>query len=282
MSFKQVHCRKKMVINFILFVALFYLGILALLYFSQRSMMYFPEVSRPDYKQSGLVIDPAVKVTTTDHLTIEGWYFPPSTKKKVLVYFHGNAFNHAGRLSKVNKYIADGYGVLLAGYRGYGGNPGSPSEQGFYQDARAWMDYLTKTQSIPSKDIIIYGESIGTGVAVQMASEYPDVAGLILEAPYSSTVDVAKARYPFIPVSLLMKDQYRSFDKISKIHKPLLIIHGKLDNVINISFSHKLFEAANEPKEFVQIDTAAHNDLYDHGAPLHVLRFLSKISGKKD
>ncbi len=262
---------KKRIMNVIFWAAVIYMAILTALYINQRNMIYAPDKSRP-----ARIVNVAIaNVITEDGLKLEGWYLPAKAGMPTILYYHGNASNHAGRLPKVATYINEGYGMLLAGYRGYGGNPGSPSEQGFYKDARAYVKFL-KDKNVPPDKTIIYGESIGTGVAVQMATEYK-AAAMILEAPFSSTVDVAKNVYPFIPVKYLLKDQYRSKEKIGNVHYPILIIHGEKDRLIPFKFGKKLNEAANDPHTFIPLEKAGHNDLYDYGAAAHVLDFLKKL-----
>lgn len=265
---------KKFMIEFILITIFVYLVSLGYLYFNQRNMIYYPDTTRPDISLAeGAQI---VEVATSDGLTLQGWYFPPADETMpTILHFQGNAGNQAHRVWKANLLHEKGYGVLLAGYRGYGGNPGSISEAGFMNDARAYIEFL-KSRKNP---IVIHGESIGTGVAARMASEY-DVAGLILESAYSSIADVAQAIYFLVPVRLLLKDQFRSIDVIAKVKAPKLFIHGLKDYTIPSRFGIKLFEAAQEPKSFVLLDSAGHNDLYQHGAALHVLQFLSTITKK--
>ena len=263
--------KRKKIMNFFVGLALIYAAMLAFLYVQQRSMMYFPDKTRPALIENVQL----VKVTTKDVLQLEGWYVPPGENNPVIIYFHGNASHYGARLPKLIDYIKAGYGVLLAGYRGYGGNPGSPSEQGFYNDARAYMEFLSAV-NVPLEKTVIYGESIGSGVAVQIATEFK-AAALILEAPFSSTVDVAQSVYWFVPVRYLMTDQFRSADKIKNVKSPILIIHGAGDSTIPIGYGRKLYEAAADPRQFIVIEKAGHNDLYDHGAALHVLDFLKTI-----
>ncbi len=240
-------------------------------------MLYSPHTQRPDPSIMGMYKPEIAKVVTEDGLTLEGWYFPPENKEKpVLVFFHGNAGDISHRGYKAIHYLEKGYGVLLAEYRGFGGNSGDPSEQGFYKDARAFLKYISVEQKIPVDQIILYGESIGTGVAVQMASEI-SVAGVVLEASYSSTVDVAANIYFYFPVKYLMKDQFRSVEKIQTVSAPLLFIHGGKDRTIPLWIGEKLFEAANDPKKFINIPEAGHNDLYEYGSERYVLDFLSAL-----
>ena len=167
-----------------------------------------------------------------------------------------------------------GYGVLLAEYRGYGGNPGGPSEQGFYADGRAYIDWL-KREKKPEK-IVIYGESIGSGTAVQMATEY-DVSGLVLETPFTSLVDIAAAQYFFVPVRYLLQDRFDNIGKITKVKAPKLVLHGLKDGTIPYASGRSLFDAAPEPKNFVDFPDGGHNNLYDFAAADYVIEFLNRI-----
>lgn len=255
-------------IDYLIIAFLVYLGSLAYLYLNQRNMIYFPDTARPATVAG--VQD--VVVTTNDDLTLWGWFLPPKGNKPIAVLFHGNAGNYSHRLWKVAKMHEQGYGVILAEYRGYGGNPGKPDKEGLFNDGRAWMEFAA-AQNHP---VVIYGESIGTAVAVAMAAEYPP-AGLILESPFSALADVAQSMYPVVPVGLLLKDKFDSAALIKDVKAPKLFIHGDRDRTVPLRFGRKLYDAAPEPKEFVEIEGAAHNDLYDHGAALHITRFLSTI-----
>ncbi|GJL84682.1 MAG: alpha/beta hydrolase [Micavibrio sp.] len=262
------------VVNFLAIIVVVYLLALLFMYFNQRGMMYFPATGRPDPATYGAqdVVE-IVRVTTEDGLDLQGWYIAPQDQNKpVIVNFHGNAGHYGDRLPKMAGFVREGYGLLLAEYRGYGGNPGKITEQGLYQDARAYLDWLAK------KDVetVLYGESLGSGVVVQMATEHM-VAAVVLEAPYSTIAEVAQSIYFYMPVKWLMKDQYRSTDKIAAIKASLLIVHGEKDGTIPIRFARKLFQAAVQPKRFVALESAAHNDVYDHGAERHILDFLSGI-----
>ena len=255
---------------FFLIIVLVYVCSLIYLYFNQRNMMYFPDTARPA-PVDGVE---TVTVTTRDDLELQSWFLPPADKNKpVILLFHDNAGNFSHRLWKAALFNQKGYGVLLAEYRGYGGNPGRISEEGFYNDGRAYMDYLIQRDY----KIVLYGESIGTGIATRMADEY-EILGLILEAPYTSVGAVAQSIYPLVPVNLLLRDKYPSIDIIKKVKAPKLFIHGALDRTIPVRFGRELFEAAPEPKTFILLKSAGHNDLYDHGAAPQVIRFLDSFS----
>lgn len=248
-----------------------YFIILALLFVFQRNLMYFPHHQIPDaaeFENSGGQV---ITVETADGLNLQGWHrAADDPEKPTIVMFHGNASKLEWSWDKTKDYADAGYGVLLAGYRGYGKNPGKPTEEGLYEDGRAYLRWLGDT------DIILYGESLGTGVSVQMATEF-DVKAVILEAPFTSTLEVAQRSYKIFPLKALMKDQYRSIEKIDRINAPLLIVHGQRDMLIPISIGRKLFDAAREPKQFVALPNGAHADMLDHGLTTPVLEFLNDL-----
>lgn len=253
-----------------------YALVLVGVYFMQRHLQYFPDKNYPgDPKDSDAPSMQVVQLQTEDGLTLHAWFVPPAQRGgKVVVYYHGNAGHLAHRASKVQYFIDKGFGVLLVEYRGFGGNPGSPSEQGLYHDGRAAIKFLEK-QNYTVSQLVIYGESIGTGVATQMALEIQP-RYLILEAPFSTAADVAKKKYFFLPIDLLMKDRYDSIDKIDKIKTSLLIVHGDEDGVIPIDLGKKLYDKAAHPKEFVTINGGHHSDLYDHHAGYVIVEWLEK------
>ncbi|WP_119458445.1 alpha/beta hydrolase [Rhodospirillaceae bacterium SYSU D60014] len=255
-----------------------YMLVLGLMFGFQRQLLYLPSREAPDLAESGVdrLMEP-VRVTTADGLEILLWYCPPSTPNApVLALFHGNGGHIGHRAPKMKPYIEAGYGVLLAGYRGYGGNPGRPTEEGLYSDARAALDFFAR-QGLGAERLVLYGESLGSAVAVQMATER-SVAALILEAPMTSVAAVAQARYPIFPVRWLVLDRFDSLAKIGSVRAPLLLMHGERDTVVPIRFGRVLFEAANEPKEARYFTDAGHNDLQAFGAPDAVLDFLERLN----
>jgi fermentation-respiration switch protein FrsA (DUF1100 family) len=176
-----------------------------------------------------------------------------------------------------------GYGALLVEYRAYANNPGSPTEQGLYADGRAALAQV-KARGYGGKSLVFYGESLGTGVATQMAYEAYEqgeaVAAVILEAPFTSIADVGAGRYPFLPVQLLTRDRFESLARIKNLAAPLLIIHGERDRTVPVKFGKRLFDAASAPKERLWVAEAGHNDLFDFGAGEAVLAFLSRVVNK--
>jgi fermentation-respiration switch protein FrsA (DUF1100 family) len=252
-----------------------YLGILALLFFMQRSLLFVPNRQRPDLAEAGLDQVRPVEIVTRDRLQLLAWYRPTKGNPgSLLLYLHGNAGHIGHRSDRVRPYLEAGFGVLLPEYRGYGGNPGQPSEAGFYSDARAALDFLAQ-QGVPAERVILYGESLGTGVAVQMAVERR-CAALVLEAPYTSVLAVAQSRYWMFPVRHLVLDRFDSLSKMGSVHCPVFVMHGERDRIIPIRFGRELFQAASEPKDAKWFAEGNHTNFDDLGGPAAVLEFLKR------
>jgi len=266
-------------------VAVVYVAVLGVMVVFQRSFLYYPGAREATPAQSGVPEMQTVHITTEDGLHLLAWVQPPApvptqepeAGKPWVVIFHGNAGTLAGRAFKARQFLDAGYGVLLVEYRGYGGNPGSPTEAGLFLDARAALAYLA-AQGVSGKKLVLYGESLGTGVVVAMAAEVAQagnpVAAVLLEAPFTSTVDVAARHYPFFPVRLLMKDRFDSLSRIQGIQAPLFIAHGARDGTVPQDLGRKLFAAAVEPKDALWLDGAEHNDLFDYGLGAASVLFL--------
>jgi len=253
-----------------------YAVVLIAVYLAQRSLQYFPDKNYPGTPQDNGVPDmEIVELKTEDGLTLNAWFAPPPKKDgQIVVLFHGNAGHIGHRAIKAQHFIDRGIGVLLLEYRGFGGNQGRPTEQGLYHDGRAALRFLEQREYTVSQ-LIFYGESIGSGIAVQMALEIQP-RYMILEAPFSSAADVAKRQYFFLPIDFLMKDRYDNIEKIADIKTNLLIVHGDEDFVIPIDLAERLFARANHPKEFITINGGHHNDLFDHHAGHIVNEWLEK------
>ncbi len=239
---------------------LLYAVALSGLYAIQRDLQYFPSRRDPAPEALGLAGVTRTDLPTPDGETLVLWYAPAQGVQPVILFLHGNAGEVADRADRLAFYQARGYGAAFLSWRGYGGSTGAPSETGLLTDAKAAYDYLRK-QGIPPDRIILIGESLGTGPAVITAAQNP-VAALILEAPYSAAVDLARRAYPWLPVGLLMKDQYRSRDHIAAVRAPLLILHGAKDRVIPQGFGKRLFDAASEPKTFLSLGPVGHDALF--------------------
>lgn len=252
---------------------LIYVAVLALIWSQQRRMLFPASPLRTNVVESGLVGFEDVAIRTEDGETLMGWWKPPQPGRVLLLYFHGNGGSLLNRRDRARLLTQDGRGLLLVSYRGYSGSTGSPSEAGLRSDARAAYRWLA---SYEPRRIVLYGESLGTGVAVRLATEAP-VGGVILDAPYTSTADIAKSLFPYLPVALLMRDQFRSVDRIARLHLPLLIMHGDRDGVVPIALSQTLFERANEPKHYVRLPGVEHEGVLEGGGLREVRRFLDEI-----
>jgi len=248
----------------VLLVALVcYVGLVAVMYLAQRKLMYFPYAARMAPADADFPQAREVDLKAADGVRVLAWTVPPKPGKPVVLYLHGNGGSVAHRVPRFRKLVDDGTGLVALSYRGYGGSDGNPTEDGLIADGRAAYDFARATY--PDAKIVLWGESLGTGVAVALAGE-KDVAAVILEAPFTSTADVAFSAYPFIPVRLLMKDQFRSDDRIGKVKAPVLVMHGARDRVVPFRMGEQLFALANEPKQFVRFADGGHEDLdrYDH------------------
>jgi uncharacterized protein len=255
-------------------VAATYIAAVGVLYLFQRDMLYRPpQTFRTAPAAAGLPEAKEEVLVTQDGERVIVWSVPPHEGKKVVLFFHGNGDTLALRVPRLRAVIADGTGLVALSYRGYAGSSGSPSERGLILDARAAYDYATARY--PPERLVVWGFSLGTGPAVALAAERP-VGKLILEAPYTSIADVAAADLPFIPVRLLVKDQFHSDRRIEKVHAPLLIMHGERDPAIPIRFAHRLFALANEPKRFVSFPEGGHFDLDASGASAVALHFINE------
>lgn len=216
------------------------------------------------------------EVKTADGIDLKAWYAPATSKPFTFVFFHGNGDSLYGSSEVADPYIADGYGFLIAEYRGYSGLPGKPTEAGLYADARAYL-YGLMSQGVKSESIILFGHSLGTGVATQMAEEF-HVDGLILLAPYLSIPKMAQVEYPIFPVQYIALDRFENFKKIKNVHVPVLIVNGAKDEVIPPSQGKQLYDLANDPRQFYSIPNHGHNDLFHDFAPMG-LGWVKKLHG---
>jgi fermentation-respiration switch protein FrsA (DUF1100 family) len=235
-------------------------AVLLFFWLTQRRMMYFPSGDVPAPAQVGLHRTESVRFATDDGLTLGGWFVrAAATAVGTVIVFNGNAGNRAYRADLAARLAAEGLSVLLFDYRGYGDNPGSPTEEGLALDARAARRYVLSRDDADPRRLAYLGESLGSGVAVRLAVEHPPSA-VILRSPFTSFVDVGRVHYPILPVRWLLRDRYPSIDRITQIRSPLLVIAGSNDTIVPAALSRRLFEAALEPKRLVIIDGADHND----------------------
>jgi fermentation-respiration switch protein FrsA (DUF1100 family) len=245
-------------------VVAIYGTVLAVLFFRQRAMLFpVPPVGRIAPAAAGMPQAEEHVLTTADGEKVIVWHVPAEPGRKVVLYFPGNGDFLAGVASRFKALTSDGTGLVALSYRGYAGSSGSPSEHGLLQDAAA--AYAFTTARYAPERVVVWGFSLGSGVATAIAAEHP-VAKLILEAPYTSTVDVASEMLKIVPVGLLMRDRFHSDRRIANVHVPLLIMHGAKDPGIPIRFGERLFALAHDPKRFVRFPDGGHNDLDQFGA----------------
>ena len=245
----------------------------------QRSLIYFPDDRLPDVGAMGSGWE-EVSYGTSDGLTHLAWYHAPERQRPVVVVFNGNAGNRVGRAPLGRSLAAAGFGVLLTDYRGFGGNPGQPTEGGLARDGRAAVGFAR--EQAPASPIVYFGESLGAAVAIELAATDPPAA-LVLLSPFTSLVDVGRVHYPWLPVGALLKDRYPSIDRIGSVAAPTLVIAGEADSIIPFEQSREIFEAAADPGRFVALPGADHNDSeLTHGESLirEVVQFLELLLGE--
>ncbi|WP_314960245.1 alpha/beta hydrolase [Bradyrhizobium cosmicum] len=250
-----------------------YLAGLLLLYAKQRDMLFpIPTTERRAPATAGFPQAEEHALTTSDGEKVIVWHVPAKPGRPVVLFFPGNGDFLAGRVNRFKGIIADGTGLVALSYRGYAGSTGAPSEQGLLQDAAA--AYAFATERYDPQRIVAWGFSLGTGVAVAIASEHP-VGKLILEAPYTSTVDIAASLFRFVPIRLLMRDPFHSDERIARVTAPLLIMHGTSDTAIPIAFGERLFTMAREPKKLMRFPGGGHENLDDFGALETARQFIN-------
>lgn len=238
-----------------------YLVLTGAAFVMQRSLLYPAAKDVPDLAAAEALGIQAVTTRTHDELVLTHWYRPPTAKgAPVVVVFHGNAGHLGDRVPKMAGLMRAGFGVLLAGYRGYGGNPGRPSEEDLTADARVLLDWLA-AQGVGPERTVLFGESLGTGIAVKMAAERP-AAAVVLESPYTSIAELAQWHYWYLPARWLLLDRWDSLAHVERLAAPLLVVHGARDRIVPVRYGRRLFEAAPEPKEILVLDEADHVDLF--------------------
>ncbi|MFQ5949317.1 MAG: alpha/beta hydrolase [Nitrospiria bacterium] len=228
----------------------------------EKGFIFFPDkkiLQTP--ADAGLAFED-VYLSTADGIKINGWFVPHSNGRKTLLWFHGNAGNLSHRVDQLRLLHRElGINIFMIDYREYGRSEGTVSEEGTAQDALASYDYLLTRSDIDPAGIIVFGQSLGAAVAVELAANR-GLHGLILEAPFTSIREMAGVVFPWLPIGRFLSTKYDSLSKISRVGTPLLLMHGDRDEIIPYSHGQRLFESAREPKQFYTIPGAGHNDTY--------------------
>jgi len=257
-------------------VFLVYLLVTLGLYIFQRNLLYHP--AENNYSGDKLTVNiEKVKITTDDNINLLAWYHRKDIKNyKTILYLHGNAGSLENRIHKINHFNDMNINFLLLAWRGFNGNAGKPTEQGLYQDARSAVKWLIN-QGAREENIIIYGESLGTGVATEIAQNQ-NFAGIILESPFTSMVAAGKSKYPIFPIKLLLKDKYESDKKIKNIMFPILVMHGEVDKIVPFWMGEKIFQLANEPKYSYFTKYDDHMMEYDEKLVFALNKFIKSLN----
>ena len=251
-----------------------YGAVVVAMYFRQRNLLYHFSSNRPTLEAHDLPRMCETILQTSDGLDLLAWFAPAAHPDgPFIVYFHGNAGSLDHRAEKLRPFLDAGFGILAVSWRGFGGNPGKPTEEGLYRDADAAIAMLQR-DGFASSHMILYGESLGTAVATRCAVEYP-VSALVLEAPPLSIVKVGQWRYPWLPVKWLAKDRFETERQIHLVRCPIMIIHGRNDTVVPFEMGQTLSTLANGQTEFRPFDDAHHTNLHEHGSSDHVISFLT-------
>jgi len=235
--------------------------VLILAWAFQRRLVYFPFGDVPPPADVGLPGAEPVRFGTADGLELEGWFVRSERQPAsfTVIVFSGNGGNRAFRAPLASALARRGMSVLLFDYRGYGGNPGTPSEVGLAADARAARAYVDSLDDVDAAPVVYFGESLGTGVAITLAAERPPYV-LILRSPFTSLVDIGQFHYPILPVRWLLRDRFLSSGRIREVRCPVLVIAGERDTIVPFEHSRRLYDGAREPKQWVAIPNADHND----------------------
>jgi fermentation-respiration switch protein FrsA (DUF1100 family) len=264
------------VVELIAWLVAVYAVICLAAYFGNRLLMYFPDPTRVAPAEAGLDGVKEIEITAADGVTLIAWYAPAGKEKPTILYFHGNGANAANRAPKLGTIRKSGFGIFYLNNRGYGGSGGKPTEENNIADAIAAYDHLTGL-GVPARRIVAYGESLGSGQAVRLAAARK-VAAVVLEAPLTSTIDVARGIYFWLPLGWIITDKYDIERNIRAMTAPVLVLHGEQDAVIPVEMGKRVYKAANEPKRIEIFPKGDHLDLFDFGAWDKVRLFLDSLT----
>ena len=266
--------------RFFAIISACYLSFIAIYYVEQRKYLFHTSTVHISPQVLDLKNVVEMQLATPDGERLIAWYASPSSGKPTVFYLHGNAGALVDRAYRVRRYRQQGYGLFMLAYRGFSGSTGQPTESNIVADAVMAYDTLAGFTP-PDSKIVIYGESLGTGVAVQVAAKRrPD--GVVLESPFSSAADVAAHLYPYLPVHWLLKDRFDSISYIREVKAPLLVLHGERDSLVPSRLGRRLFAAAPGPKMAYFIEDATHYTLYENGAFEKVKTFLDSFAVERE
>jgi fermentation-respiration switch protein FrsA (DUF1100 family) len=274
---KRPRTWRRRLVRWVVLLSLTYLGVIVVLLALENALVYFP-AGPNDWQPPPSPIVENVELTSADGTAIHGWWLPRKDSRQALLYLHGNAGNLSWRgqaISQLSEQL--GVSVLIIDYPGYGKSGGKPSEAGCLAAADAAYAWLTEKRNIPGDQLLIFGASLGGGVAVDLASRKPHRA-LILVKTFTSMPDVGQGMYPWLPVQWLMRNRYDSLAKIDKCRQPIFIAHGTADRLIPFSHGEKLYQAAHEPKCFLRMEGADHNDRLPHEFFAELKAFLARTA----
>ena len=272
--------KKMTFFNIILTILLFYLLVTLTVYLFQRKLLYHP-YSPSNFSQNANGIGLShkfekIKIKVNQDINLNGWFHLKNEKKKTILFLHGNAGNLDNRIDKLNFLGNLNLNFLIIAWRGYSLSDGKPTEAGLYEDANAAINFLS-SRGILEQDIVLYGESLGTAVAVEVGQN-KNFSGIILEAPFTSMLELGQKYYPFFPVRFLLKDKYESKNKIKNIKSPILILHGKKDKIVPIFMGEKIFNMANNPKFKYFTDLDDHMMNFDDKLINEIDFFINKLN----
>ena len=274
--FKKSLVKMNYLMLLLLTIVSIYFFILISTYLFQRNLLYHP--GENNYSGDKLTVEiERVNVKTKDNIDLLSWYHNKNLNShKTILFLHGNAGSLENRIHKINHFKDINVNFLLVSWRGFSGNKGKPTEKGLYEDAKSAVEWL-KSKGINENNIIIYGESLGTGVATEIAQN-KNFAGVILESPFTSMIDAGKTKYPYLPVRFLLKDKYENNKKIKNIHSPILIMHGKVDNIVPFYMGEKMYELANEPKYYYFSEYDDHMMEYNEKLLTELKAFINSLN----
>ena len=261
-------------LNFFFILLLVYFLIVIFLFLYQRKLLYHP--GENNYSDDSSLNHSIEKVYIPSEQKLVGWHFKKNPKFKTLLFFHGNAGKIENRIYKLNEFSQLNINYLIFAYRGFSGNEGEPTEKGLYKDARA-VKYWLNLNNIRDNEIILYGESLGTAVAVDLAKEF-HFSGIILESPFTSMQKLAKIHYPYLPIKLLLKDKFKTDEKINNINSPILIMHGKKDKIVPFFMGKEIFELAKNPKYSYFVDYDDHMKEYNNNLLDSLEKFIKSLN----